>query len=163
MDDKLQEVLAALERGQKVSQRERKRARDWLRYHGNPIIRQQDRDRKRTKYHSDDTFRARKISKSREYRKEHPGASPTHKKRQAAWDAFRHSLYCELCHSTRYIAFHHKDPKDKLFEINRAGISGRTAEEQWEEIRKCMVVCKRCHCKLHRFGKHFQSKAKEDA
>jgi hypothetical protein len=45
--------------------------------------------------------------------------------------------------------FHHKNPKQKDFEIACAIRQGWTKPRILEEIEKCIVVCSNCHRKLH--------------
>jgi hypothetical protein len=62
--------------------------------------------------------------------------------------------HCEKCGYNKCygaLHFHHKNPKDKKFEItgaiwNRCKV---TEEEIIEEIKKCNLLCANCHSELH--------------
>lgn len=43
--------------------------------------------------------------------------------------------------------FHHLDPTQKDFGVSN--ISTQSWERIMEEINKCVLVCKNCHCKIH--------------
>jgi len=45
--------------------------------------------------------------------------------------------------------FHHINQKEKLFEISSASRLGYGLEKIKEEIKKCIIICKNCHAKLH--------------
>jgi len=49
---------------------------------------------------------------------------------------------CAAC-----LDFHHTDPSTKSFSISKAG--NRSWEAVLAEIKKCVVVCKNCHSKIH--------------
>lgn len=58
---------------------------------------------------------------------------------------------CQLCGAhNRRLVFHHIDPLIKSFNIHAQGIAGRTADEQWQEVAKCLVLCYSCHTIIHR-------------
>ncbi len=45
-------------------------------------------------------------------------------------------------------SFHHRDPKEKLFEVSRRGLLRRW-EDLIAEVRKCVLLCLRCHAEFH--------------
>ncbi|SRR6266542_361609 len=45
-------------------------------------------------------------------------------------------------------SFHHRDPASKKFEISTRGLLGRW-DELLAEVRKCVLLCCRCHAELH--------------
>ena len=45
--------------------------------------------------------------------------------------------------------FHHKDKKDKSFNVAIMASSGYSIEKIKEEIAKCIVLCSNCHRKEH--------------
>jgi predicted nucleic acid-binding Zn ribbon protein len=58
---------------------------------------------------------------------------------------------CEKCgydKCFRALDFHHKNPKDKKFNISAKGLS-----QSWESLKKeadkCMLICSNCHRELH--------------
>jgi len=56
---------------------------------------------------------------------------------------------CCVCGDKRYqcLEFHHKDPKNKLFNV---GISFSKSKKMFEEeIKKCEIICANCHRILH--------------
>lgn len=63
---------------------------------------------------------------------------------------FKQTLACEKC-GENHIAcldFHHKDPKNKKFEVGH--LAARLSLKRLkEEIEKCIVLCANCHRKVH--------------
>ena len=61
------------------------------------------------------------------------------------------SAKCKLCSEdeTCCLDFHHRDPKEKDFELGIAANLGRSKERILKEIAKCVVVCANCHRKIH--------------
>lgn len=57
---------------------------------------------------------------------------------------------CLLCgeNATCCLDFHHVDPKTKSFGIARRTLKYNAVKIR-EELAKCVVLCKNCHCKLH--------------
>lgn len=57
---------------------------------------------------------------------------------------------CKKCGDTRLyvIDFHHIDPKEKSFNINR-----KTSKKDFsiieEEVKKCVCLCRNCHMEFH--------------
>lgn len=45
--------------------------------------------------------------------------------------------------------FHHRDEKDKLFDVSSGTRIGYSVKKIKEEIAKCDILCKNCHAKLH--------------
>lgn len=58
---------------------------------------------------------------------------------------------CEHCDETRHkrLTFHHNDPYDKVECISNLKSRRTSLKTFIEEIEKCMVVCKKCHDKIH--------------
>lgn len=71
-------------------------------------------------------------------------------KRYHEWKS---SLSCEVCgeDDSCCLDFHHLDPEQK--DIN---VSEMARSYSWDsimaEVNKCVVVCKNCHCKIHKYG-----------
>lgn len=58
---------------------------------------------------------------------------------------------CEHCGYTKSISalqFHHKDPKEKLYEISREA-HRRPWESVKAELDKCLMLCANCHIEEH--------------
>jgi 5-methylcytosine-specific restriction endonuclease McrA len=56
---------------------------------------------------------------------------------------------CEICgydKCTRALEFHHKNPKEKDFQISGKSLS---FDKLKVEVDKCMLVCSNCHCEIH--------------
>lgn len=47
------------------------------------------------------------------------------------------------------LVFHHRDPKDKSFEITSRKLSNCSIDELELEISKCDILCHNCHNELH--------------
>ena len=58
---------------------------------------------------------------------------------------------CQRCgfkNDTRMFHFHHRNPKDKLFDIGgRFGMKDKVA--LFEELLKCDYLCENCHYEVH--------------
>lgn len=50
------------------------------------------------------------------------------------------------------LEFHHVDPKQKKLEISLAIRNAWSEEHLKQEIAKCLVVCRNCHSKIHKYG-----------
>lgn len=63
---------------------------------------------------------------------------------------FKQKLKCELCDENHpaCLEFHHKDRKEKLFNISSA-VSDYGKNKLLSEISKCQILCSNCHKKLH--------------
>lgn len=64
---------------------------------------------------------------------------------------FKLSKGCLLCgyiECSSALTFHHKDPKEKKFEIS-SSYSGQSLESLKLEIEKCEVLCVNCHSRFH--------------
>lgn len=60
---------------------------------------------------------------------------------------------CILCGYNACMAaldFHHKDPSTKEFGIRKSGHTQSWAKVQ-KELKKCILVCNRCHVEIHTF------------
>ena len=66
--------------------------------------------------------------------------------------AIKAAQFCANCGETDPICldFHHKDPKKKKFSIANSPRLGHSEEVIFKEIKKCVVICKNCHARLHR-------------
>jgi hypothetical protein len=56
---------------------------------------------------------------------------------------------CELCGSNKKKQFHHKEPEEKMESVAQMVHKGYSKEIILAEIDKCIIVCARCHCKIH--------------
>ena len=59
---------------------------------------------------------------------------------------------CGICGYNRdcpsAYSFHHRDPASKKFEVSTRGLLARW-EELIAEVRKCVLLCCRCHAEVH--------------
>jgi hypothetical protein len=55
---------------------------------------------------------------------------------------------CCACGATEKIEFHHVDKRTKRFGIS-AG-EGYSWHALWDELAKCVPLCRRCHSAVHR-------------
>ena len=71
------------------------------------------------------------------------------KKRQFCIDC-KKGLKCAKCGEGHpaCLVFHHRDPKEKEFDIGD-GFWSKSVERVMNEIAKCDVLCANCHKKLH--------------
>ena len=60
---------------------------------------------------------------------------------------------CSICgysKSLRALDFHHKDQAIKLEKLKKVRDWRKLTKEEFEnELKKCILVCKNCHCELH--------------
>lgn len=56
---------------------------------------------------------------------------------------------CTYCDETEPVCLdlHHLDPTEK--EVNPSSLAAHKWERLMEEVKKCIVVCKNCHAKIH--------------
>jgi hypothetical protein len=96
-----------------------------------------------------DTLKAR-------YKRERTTRVQSHKQRIIAA-----SPHCMICPETDIccLDFHHVDPAQKSFTLAES-YAYRTWEVIFEEIKKCVLVCKNCHAKIHTHGDQFYPVAK---
>lgn len=64
-------------------------------------------------------------------------------------EQYKANRSCKYCPESDPVCltFHHRDPKDKKFEISQTGM--RTLTNLINEISKCDLVCANCHFKIH--------------
>lgn len=65
---------------------------------------------------------------------------------------WRKSLFCSKCgeHDAVCLEFHHCDPAEK--EQNVIKMVARGLKSVLKELKKCVVVCANCHCKIHAYN-----------
>lgn len=59
---------------------------------------------------------------------------------------------CILCgydKCLRALTFHHRNPQDKKFELNVSEIKSKNWDLVLLELKKCELLCVRCHCEIH--------------
>jgi predicted nucleic acid-binding Zn ribbon protein len=59
---------------------------------------------------------------------------------------------CSICGYNKNISaleFHHKNPNDKLFNLDSRTFSNRNIEIIKIEINKCILICSNCHQEIH--------------
>ena len=58
---------------------------------------------------------------------------------------------CSICGEAHLacLQFHHRDPDQKDFAINRASVLKIPIDLLKIEIKKCVLLCANCHAKLH--------------
>jgi hypothetical protein len=71
-------------------------------------------------------------------------------KAQQTIDSFKEGKCCQKCGYNEYkcvLDFHHKDPKQKNFNISTGG--RKNIERIKKEIEKCVILCSNCHRSFH--------------
>ena len=65
---------------------------------------------------------------------------------KARWSAFKCTLKCTKCGFAHPAAldFHHEDPSEKEYNINRLISNGQFKKAE-AELEKCIVLCANCH------------------
>jgi hypothetical protein len=69
----------------------------------------------------------------------------------SAWfPEYKKTLHCSICGESTPCAldFHHTDPTEKDFNVGYV-VRHMNREVTMKEIKKCVVVCKNCHAKIH--------------
>jgi hypothetical protein len=59
---------------------------------------------------------------------------------------------CQNCgynRCLRALTFHHRNPKQKKFELGRGSLGGRSWSAVLAEATKCDLLCANCHAELH--------------
>jgi hypothetical protein len=61
------------------------------------------------------------------------------------------SVGCSQCTETHpaCLQFHHTNPENKKFAINRGVVLKMPVEAIKEEMKKCVILCANCHAKHH--------------
>lgn len=62
---------------------------------------------------------------------------------------YKFRLGCATCASFTNLEFHHLDPTTKVEGISRMVSNDRSMEAIFEEVKKCEVLCQRCHEYIH--------------
>ena len=100
-----------------------------------------------------------KKSKGKEYSRKHYEANyakrreelnARRKELKKEWSIFKSTLKCTNCGFDHQAAldFHHKNPGEKEYNVNRLVSDGRF-KKAYAEIKKCIVLCANCHRILH--------------
>ena len=71
-----------------------------------------------------------------------------HKKRKAWFNELRKGFACAGCGSNENIQFHHPNDNKKM-NVAHLVVKGYSEKVIWEEIQKCVPLCKKCHDKEH--------------
>jgi hypothetical protein len=64
---------------------------------------------------------------------------------------YKKGIICEVC-GEKYagcLDFHHKNPKEKDSTVSDLVAKGYGMKTIFREIKKCVVLCKNCHAKIH--------------
>lgn len=59
---------------------------------------------------------------------------------------------CEICGYNKNMAaleFHHVNPNEKEFELDKRSLSNNSIQTLRNELEKCIVVCANCHREIH--------------
>jgi len=94
-------------------------------------------------------------SKHKEYSRKHYEGNYAKRREQlnarrqelkAEWVRFKSTVKCTKCGFDHHAAldFHHEDPAEKEYNVNRLVSDGRF-KKAYEEIKKCIVLCANCH------------------
>ena len=106
--------------------------------------REKNKERKRL---SDKKYYLKNKIKLNEKQREYHG-----KRQKEFLHAYKKGKSCVLCGYNEHeeiLQFHHKDKREKLFEITLFKIAKRSSEELKKEIDKCILICPNCHFLLH--------------
>ena len=104
---------------------------------------QEEKEKKKRKYGN--KWDKDNKEKNAEYRRK------TRIKIRGWFDDYKKTLECEFCgynECSEVLDFHHKDEKDKKFNVGQS-LNRYGKEEILKEIEKCIVLCSNCHRKLH--------------
>ncbi len=64
---------------------------------------------------------------------------------------YKKSMFCEVCGESysRCLDFHHDNGEDKINNVSDLTAKGYGKATIIKEIKKCRVLCKNCHVKIH--------------
>lgn len=70
---------------------------------------------------------------------------------QARYQAYKQTLKCEICSEDEpcCLDFHHLNEHDKEHNIANMIANTYSWEKIMTEVKKCAVLCKNCHTKVH--------------
>jgi len=74
-------------------------------------------------------------------------------KQHRQWiDNYKRQRCCMICGEKEIVCldFHHLNPEDKDYSIGNLVVF--SIERIIQEIAKCILVCKNCHAKIHKYG-----------
>lgn len=57
--------------------------------------------------------------------------------------------HCTMCGGDDHKQFHHVWPHKKISSVSRMVHNGESKEIIIEEMEKCIILCRSCHCKEH--------------
>ena len=70
---------------------------------------------------------------------------------------YKHKQKCECCgvraSDGAVLQFHHIEPTSKRWNISQMVIKGFSVARIKQEANKCMILCEKCHKRIHREGK----------
>ena len=56
---------------------------------------------------------------------------------------------CIICHKRIYLQYHHVDPSTKIMSVAQMVHKAFPKEDIIAEMNKCVILCRKCHCKEH--------------
>lgn len=67
------------------------------------------------------------------------------------FNEYKSKLSCILCGESHVstLQFHHRNPKEKDFNISTAVANSMSFDSIMDEVSKCVVLCSNCHFKEH--------------
>lgn len=73
------------------------------------------------------------------------------RRRRQEWQEYKAGLSCSKCGFSHVAAldFHHEDPSEKEYDVNRLISNGQFKKAE-EELKKCIVLCANCH-RIHHY------------
>ena len=80
-----------------------------------------------------------------DYYNKYHGWQKKARERKTTWYRSLKNKPCQICNQSFHpvcMDFHHKDPKEKNFDVSRLSYSKK---KTLEEIAKCILVCANCH------------------
>lgn len=90
---------------------------------------------------------------ARAFNKRHPELwDKLAQERKLCLDEYKSDNGCIICGETEpcCLDFHHLNPNKK--DANVGSLLSNNIETLINEIRKCILVCKNCHAKIHKYG-----------
>jgi 5-methylcytosine-specific restriction endonuclease McrA len=76
--------------------------------------------------------------------------SKNHRNELKEWyKRIKSSGCCFICGAKKYLQYHHINPDNKVDNVARLVHACAEKDIIIEEMSKCVLLCRRCHCRVH--------------
>lgn len=89
------------------------------------------------------------------------GDKKAYRKELKEWySEIKRNSRCAICGEDSYLQFHHRNPRRKKETVSRMVHEARPKNEIIKEMKKCVILCRSCHCRVHNQSKKRKKKRK---